>query len=265
MKRQFFVQAEILQLMAAEGVTAPRAPNGSGRRGRVVKYDLVKALVRHHFPNLEEESPEEFEEICHAVSNRGKAKIVCPEDVIEAVGTLDPENEQAFSEIIKDAREQKEKIAAKELEVVIEEKYKALYAEREQAARAAERDAPRPAAAPEPPAERAAPAARAPAAERAVPVARITAPPEFKQLLPQVDFLYFHWEPQHRRTRVVYKQGIEHPYQKSKTSTWPASGTAEQKLDALAVVFDWVSDAYHRRFRDSPGYQADYVKSPAST
>ena len=210
-RRQFFLAAEIEFMMAAAGI--PKPARGSGEKGGVKKIDLVRLLVDHHLPGLKTDDNAQFEEICAAISRtKTKQKIMCPAEVIAAVGALDPENEQGFREIIQEAKSQQEEVKKKQLEAVMEAKYKAIY--EPEIVQPAEHPAEAPAEPPEPaaapderpaePAEGHVRRARAPGPR--AELFRVVAPPEFVELLPRVNGLYFHWEPQHRRARVAFQR-----------------------------------------------------------
>ena len=126
-RKVFFTRPQIENMLAASKVPRPKkgADGGSAK-----KRDLVLALAKHFLgAELGEDSPE-FMDIVDAVTKQGKAKLECPETVLEAVSTMDTENQQAFKDLVMDARQEKEKIAQKELEAVIEEKYERAFAAR---------------------------------------------------------------------------------------------------------------------------------------
>ena len=124
-RKVFFTRPQIENMLAASKV--PRPKKGADG-GSVKKKDLVLALARHFLAaELDDDS---LMVIVDSVTKRGKAKLECPEAVLEAVSTMDTENQQAFKDLVMDARVQKEKVQQQELEAVIEAKYERAFAER---------------------------------------------------------------------------------------------------------------------------------------
>ena len=186
-RKVFLTKVQVENMLAAGSVARPKK---GAKGGSVLKRDLVWALAKHYLgEELGEDSPE-FLDIVNAVTYKGKAKLECPEAVLEAVNSMDTENQQAFKDLVLDARQEKEKIAQKDLEAVMEKKYEKYFAERAQRAerekQAGRADA---AAASSAPAAGAVPGPRGPQGPRerapeAEPRRTGVTPASFKKLLP---------------------------------------------------------------------------------
>ena len=226
-RKAFFTRAEIDAMLAAEGLALPK---GSPKR----KKNAHELLLQHYFPNIPDDELQDLLGITKATE-----RVSCPEEVLAAVSEMDEANKNEFADVIQEAKEQMLKVKQKKLEAVLEEKYQAKLDQferqhkRRMAPEAAGADAEAApgaeAAAPEQAADEpggadqeaaAGPDASAdrPAHERAPEAAPrapaflhhpVQAPEEFKSLLPQLDFLYFWWEPRHRRARVEFRRASE--------------------------------------------------------
>ena len=141
-----------------------------------------------------------------------------------------------------------------------------------------------------PPAEARGPARReagVPAGPQRNPAARKTkAPQEFLDLLPDVQALYFHWEPQNRKVWVDIRRclaalcfrifpcrticacssfccsgGLPDLSQKTRTCSWPSGSARQAKVVAAAQVFKWVAASYNRHLKTDD--DAQYAPSGA--
>ncbi|CAE7273491.1 unnamed protein product [Symbiodinium microadriaticum] len=141
-----------------------------------------------------------------------------------------------------------------------------------------------------PPAEARGPAPReagVPAGPQRNPAARKTkAPQEFLDLLPDVQALYFHWEPQNRKVWVDIRRclaalcfrifpcrticacssfccsgGLPDLSQKTRTCSWPSGSARQAKVVAAAQVFKWVAASYNRHLKTDD--DAQYAPSGA--
>ena len=228
-RKAFFTRAEIDAMLAAEGLALPKG-------SKKLKRNAHELLLKHYFPNVPDD---ELLDLLGA--RKGAEKVSCHEEVLAAVSEMDEDNKNEFADVIKEAKEHVQKIKQKKLEAVMEEKYQAkldLFEQEHKRRAAAERAADEPGAAeavperaadepggagqeadagaeeaPPPDAEADLPArARAPEAVPRAPVFLhhpVQAPEEFKRLLPHLDFLYFWWEPRHRRARVEFRRASE--------------------------------------------------------
>ena len=103
-------------MMAADKVEHPARGSGSGKRGAILKIDLLRALVQHHLPDWSEQQKEE---ICKGMCQERKQTEGVSQSVLEAVAQLDEENRKHFKEVKRDA---KEKLAQLEKDKQIKEK-----------------------------------------------------------------------------------------------------------------------------------------------
>ena len=106
--------AELVLLMKDNGIPEPAKGTGSGARGQVVKRDRVASVVRHFFPDADAEEQEKLVEGIAGPKSREDEIKECPEDILDFVAALDPDNAGAFKYVREVAQEAKDSRAPKQ-------------------------------------------------------------------------------------------------------------------------------------------------------
>ena len=179
--------AELRNILQLRNIDPPPNKTGSGANGNVVKRDLVTVLVNALFPDMNEQTRTELIEKM-AGKPRENTSLDESELNLKLVAHLDVQEQPHFKTIVKDALDHLE--ATKE-RARLKEKQREMHA-------AEGRDAP--AAGVNPFA-----GAHGSCGERAS-APRAKAPTQFTSLLPPLDSLYLHFEPQNRRVWVEFKR-----------------------------------------------------------
>ena len=92
---------QIEQCMSMMGIDPVKPGSGSGKHGFVIKCDKAAALVKSLFPT----APEcEIDRMADAMIGRSMpafSKEDCPEELVETVCAMDPDNADCFSNVLK--------------------------------------------------------------------------------------------------------------------------------------------------------------------
>ena len=189
---------QIKALMQAYGIAAPKPGTGSGKKGSVLKQDRLQALVGALFPDA---TPETRASLVAGIMGKAPEDFSeAPELLLKLTATVGDREGDHFKAV--------KQAALNELEVRTE-KAKQASKHRDKATEPTAKPSAKPRAAPQPatgdePAGSTAGVARAAPATPTAPMTRTKAPPEFVVLLPDVQGLYFKWQPQNRRTSVEF-------------------------------------------------------------
>ena len=200
---------QIKDLMAAYHIPAPL--KGTGKNGGVKKIDRVTAMVQFLFPTDDDDT---IQKLISGVMNQKVQQDMSdtPEFILKLTGAVDEREARHFDKVKQDAVDElqaREEMArsAKQHRDRDKEPGKQPTASGDRAAETAANDK----AEEEPPRatgdEPAGPSSGVPRAAPAVVPGRAAhtkAPPEFLELLPSVPFLYFKWQPRHRRAMVDF-------------------------------------------------------------
>ena len=195
---------QLKALITAFSVVLPGAGTGSGKGGRFIKCDYVKAVLAHFLPEQSQEERDAL--IAKMVGRRNQDREDdTPETHLKLLSKLDPAEAAEFDVMRQVAVNQ---LAEKALRAKVHKPPK----------KDKDKD-PDDEAEPEHPADApVAPPGGPAAGKAAAPVqflprtsgTHVRAPAEFRELLPpNVDYVYFHWEPQSRRVAIEFKRSSE--------------------------------------------------------
>ena len=262
-------KAQIEDCIEAEEVDYPST--GSGKGGRVLVYDLAKALVESVLVN-EDEAVQ-----LSAIKKLSKGRVVsdesegdvlggdldgCPQEILQILSQLDVENREHFKHVSEQAAKLLEKRAKKEQSKGVKRKAQELIHEQEQErkkrelekqqerqkreldlgqdlpARQVDRSAPKASGAPRAPKE---------------PV-----PKDVRGLFPHAPGqLFVRFKPD-SKISVEFK-GLEQFVQRTRSLTWTATATLDHKATLVGLVLDFVSHTYHRHCKDWESYDRTWT------
>ena len=199
---------QIKQLMVAYKIPEPKKGTGSGKNGSIIKQDRVRALVAFLFPDESADACSSL--VAGVMQQKTQDMSEAPELLLKLTAEVGEREAEHFKEVRRGAVEELE-VRAEQARQLRKHKERAKEADDVRAAPsgpAAAAEAAAAAAVAEPatgdePAGPTAGVPRAPAPPREF-ASRTKAPQEFVTLLPSVPFLYFKWQPQHRRAMVEF-------------------------------------------------------------
>lgn len=236
---------QIRDLLHELSVAIPR--RGSGANNSVRKRGLVELLVTTVFPDC---AAAEHEHMVSALCGPERQSLIpddTPETTLKMLACLDPNEQQCFKPLIKESlgvlEATAEQARAKErlrIKMQVRDEEKAAQAQK--------------------PMEMKAPGVKESNTGARESGPRNRSPPEFNQFLPAVPSLYIHWEPK-KQNRVYAEFKNLEGYQRTKAKSFDKAGSFESKVTALVMVFEYISTAYHIKFKDSPDYVASYRPS----
>ena len=200
----------VWQLQAIINFLGARMPvngEGSGKNKRVIRADLVRAVVNHVFANEMTEAEREKLIASLTGSRPGSTETAhpspgedCPMTHLKLISKLNPSEAPEFEVLKKQALDSIAEQQLKDAQRKKRESHQRLQETRAQV----DEDVPMPPRPERPTFEE--PSARTSAAH-------VKAPPEFKEFLPpHVDYVYFRWEPHTRRTSIEFQSALPQRY-----------------------------------------------------
>lgn len=245
-----------------EGI--PKPEEGSGKKGRVLKPDLVDKLIEHVLTGCTQEQKDRVRknlvgETQPEVSEEDEILTAdCPTEILKLVRDMDTENRDHFKNVIEQATVMLQKIAEKNEEKKIREAVKQTLAKKAEEAKEQKPKEAVPATGSEPPGPGSGVAkAGGPHAGPSKP--KQHCPAAFLNLCPPLSpgLFFVKWEPGRRRIQVIFPKLAG--FQKSKSQSWKEGASIVEIGTACWVVWDFARAMYHTHFKEGPFYDRAYA------